>query len=230
MVKRKKILLRSEDLFGLENQDMFINVQVDNFSKDVRPETYDNDFDLQAQFDKERNSSREFSIYGNVKSLLVEPSTQSLKLFIETKPPTNLDLINDTTIFNTEGVPGEPVVKIYFENGSEAVLFQKQIPQTTFGSKNIFGFYECVYQFTFINKLSDGTEFDNVYLTYAYENEMQNSLIKQTLVYREPDGSVIDYGNETEEILDNGETYSVNNDFPFFYNIHWIKIPFEMKQ
>ena len=50
METRRKILLRSSSLFGLDNEDMYINLQLSNTVKEFRPDSYENDFDLQQQY------------------------------------------------------------------------------------------------------------------------------------------------------------------------------------
>jgi len=47
----------------------------------VMLEKYDNDFDLAKQFDKERNLSRNFRIYGIVDSNVINTNAISLKVY-----------------------------------------------------------------------------------------------------------------------------------------------------
>jgi hypothetical protein len=230
MAQRKKILLRSEDLFGLENQDMFINIQVENFSKDIKPSSYENVFDLQAQFDNERNNSREFFIYGDVKSVFRNSAGVQLKLFAETRRPTDLSLTSDITVTDFGSSQNIGVDRLTFLNGSEATLIDLVTTQRLFESNNIFGYNQGVYKFQLANNIYQGNEFDVIYILYGNASDLQKNLVKQTLIFRDPDGEVIDFGTDTEEIRDDGTTFTVFNDFPFFYNIHWIKTPFQLNR
>ena len=56
----------------------------------------------------------------------------------------------------------------------------------------------------------------------------EKNITKQRLVFQDSAGEFLKFGNDTEEIRDDGTTFAVFNDFPFFYNIHWVKLPLEI--
>lgn len=231
MKQRKKILLRSKSLFGLENQDIFINFEIDNFSKDIKPGSYDNSFDLQAQFDKERNDSREFYIYGDINSVFKNSDGYVIKLFAETKKPTDLSIESNTDILNFGSSQGVGIDFLQFKNGSEASLIDTNVSKKLFGSNNIFGYTQGAYSFSLDNNIYQNKEFDSVYIAPSGDGtSIKKNIIKQTLIYRDSEGDPVDFGSDTEEIRDDGTSYPVFNDFPFFYNSHWIKIPFKINR
>jgi len=94
--------------------------------------------------------------------------------------------------------------------------------QTTplaYDSVNVFGKKRGKYIFE-LNNFTSSTisvfiQSDNA--TYL------NQSFQQQLIFFNEDGDLIDYGTQTVEIDSDGNSTEVNNDFPFFYNKHWIK-------
>lgn len=219
MNNRKKILLRSTSLFGLENLDMHINVDLKSNFKEIRPDSYENNFDLQKQYDKERNSSRNFTIYGGVNSVFTDSSSKILRFFAEILPSSDPVLENNFTIASSTSQQNSGVDTIVLSNGASlSYIGEVTSRPISHNPKNIFGFNEAYYK-------KDLTDFnyDAIYIVID-----QNIVARQQLVFNDADGNFVKYGNDTEEIRENGTTFTVFNDFPFFYNIHWIKLPLEI--
>lgn len=81
MDEKLKILLGSEDIIARDNEDLFVNINLNRSFFEYKKEKYDNDFDLAKQFEKERNESRSFRIYGIVESNVVDCDSYSLKVY-----------------------------------------------------------------------------------------------------------------------------------------------------
>ena len=81
MDEKLKILLGSEDIIARNNEDLYININLNRSFFEYKKEKYDNDFDLAQQFDKERNLSRDFRIYGIVDSNVINTNFISLKVY-----------------------------------------------------------------------------------------------------------------------------------------------------
>lgn len=80
MDDKKKILLGEKDIISRDNEDLFINLNLNKTFAEIRNERYDNIFDVFEQFNKERNESRNFRIYGIVDS--TKANTDNLTLYI----------------------------------------------------------------------------------------------------------------------------------------------------
>ena len=63
-----KILLGSEDIVIRDNEDSFLNIELSRTGKEVKPDSVQNDFDLEARYVKERNESLKFCVYGSFES------------------------------------------------------------------------------------------------------------------------------------------------------------------
>ena len=83
MDERLKILLGSEDIIARDNEDLYININLNRSFFEYKREKYDNDFDLAKQFDKERNLSRNFRIYGIVDSNVIDTNNLSIKAYYD---------------------------------------------------------------------------------------------------------------------------------------------------
>jgi len=135
--------------------------------------------------------------------------------------------IIDSKIIDSDNV----TIKVYSSQGDFGALggLIKTVTSQPigFGDKNVFGKMRGKYLIELNNyKLSD-----TIYLeilgdgvTYA------RTVIERPLVYRGADGEFVEYGTETVDIGLNGEFVTINNDFPFFYNKHWIKTNFQVEE
>lgn len=389
MKKIKKIVLGSTGFFGQENIDLYLDVNLNRNFNEVRPETYENDFDIKKQFDRERNESRDFVLYGLIDSIvdpeLLKINTQDkinenltkiekfnqeiannnsiisinnttissvengividasiiierdrnngdLDFFeaselktdfnsiteietllsftsfeistgsgilgqyniqqrstlqkikddiainyningIETIKSTN-DLLVEKNTFAQEQIPPleqeiiilqnfidsvgedidylqlwnehsrptdltitEPQILEYSSkneillNNGAILRYIKNIPTTTvsYDTGNVFGVHRRKY-YTELNAYSSTTQqaiylfIDGELLTVNSDDYVvESSLFKQQLVFVNSEGTFIPYGNDTQEIEINGTITEVQNDYPFFYNKHWIK-------
>ena len=83
----KKILLGSEGFFGQTNTDLFIDVSLERTLNELRTDRFNNDFDIERQFQKERNSSRDFFIYGIIDSITDLGNDLTLDVYKEEVKP-----------------------------------------------------------------------------------------------------------------------------------------------
>lgn len=81
MDDKKKILLGEKDILAKENEDIFLNVSLHSTFSEIRNYKYDNVFDVAAQFNKERNESRDFRIYGIVDATVVDCDNLTISVF-----------------------------------------------------------------------------------------------------------------------------------------------------
>ena len=93
---KRKIELGSSGFFGQANEDVYLDVNLNNTFNEVRPERYDNDFDIQKQYQKERDASRDFILYGFINS--VSDFEYNNKLSAQTE---NYNYNHSMTAYNT---------------------------------------------------------------------------------------------------------------------------------
>jgi hypothetical protein len=202
MDDKKKIVLGSEDFLAKGNQDIFININLQQKFNIIKREKFDNNFDLAEQFRKERNASRSFRVYGIIDSPLIDCDNLTIKVYAE------------------EGIIGGFQVL-----GNQIATITSQ--PIGFGDKNVFGKMRGKY----ILELNNYEVSDTIWLeiqgdgaTYA------KTIIEQSLVFRDSDGVFVEYGTDTVDLGIDGGFEIIQNDFPFFYNKHWIKNNFQVEK
>jgi len=188
MDEKYKILLGEEDFIARDNEDLYLNINLNRTFSEYKKERYDNDFDLSEQFKKERNASRDFRVYGIV----------------------------DSNVIDTSNIP----IRVYSDSGTTNFITQVQTTNMNFGhninvfNKKVGKYYLKLNNFT-------GT---SVYFKIMGNNDfLATQVFEQKLVFYDSDNQFISYGTNNVDLDDNLNSIEINNDFPFFYNKHWVK-------
>lgn len=108
---------------------------------------------------------------------------------------------------------------VYSDSGLTNNIGTINTSSLVFDERNIFDKKRGKYFFS-INSYSA----DTIYIHLPSNNfSYQAQTFERRVVYYDENGVLIPYGTETIDILNNGQTFEISNDFPFFYNIHWVK-------
>lgn len=108
---------------------------------------------------------------------------------------------------------------IYSDSGLTNSLGVVNTSSLVFNETNIFGKKRGKYFFTI-----NGYSGDTIYIHLPSNNfSYQAQTFERQVVYYDENGILIPYGTETIDIFNNGQAFEINNNFPFFYNIHWVK-------
>ena len=204
MIKRKKILLGSKNTLKDKNSDNFIDLELVRNFDEIKPSLLNNVFDLNKQYDKERNESLKFCLYGTVESKYSD--TVGIDLKITSK---NLTLHPPNIFINEFG-------------GKDFVITTSPLSTGNDLSKNLYGKSKSFYSFFFEVKPGTGIT-TTQYIDVSIDNGIFYDKFSFPYIFYDFDGQLLDYGTQTTEINLSGETFEINNDFPFFYDKHWIK-------
>lgn len=187
---KKKILLGEKDILAKENEDLFLNINLNSTYKNIRNDKYENVFDVEKQFKKERNSSRDFRIYGIIDSTVADCGNLSLN------------------VYSTSGITGL----------SGLVKTTTSTP-LVYDGINVYGKKRGKYIIDL-----ESYEHDFVYIEIPSNNlNFKNQSYIQQVIFRDTTGQFVEYGTQTIDIGEDGNAISINNDFYFLYNKHWIK-------
>lgn len=198
MDDKKKILLGEKDIISKDNEDMFINLNLNSTFAEIRADKYDNVFDVSQQFNNERNASRDFRIYGIIDSTIIDCDNLRINTYRFISSGTGVNSGVTTPSGFIKFVTSTPLV---------------------YGGYNVYGKKRGKY----ILELSGYTN-DFVYLRIpTNHSSYHNQLYPQQLIFRDAENNFIDYGTQTIDIADDGSAIEINNDFYFLYNKHWIK-------
>ncbi|MBP9758902.1 hypothetical protein KBD45_04335 [Candidatus Dojkabacteria bacterium] len=96
MDDKKKILLGEKDIMSRENEDLFLNINLNSTFSELRDNTYTNVFDIEKQFKKERNASRDFRIYGIIDSTTTDSDNLSLYIYSKSGTTGLTDFVKST--------------------------------------------------------------------------------------------------------------------------------------
>jgi hypothetical protein len=214
-----KILLGSEDVVIRDNEDEFLNIELSRIAKEVKPDNVSNDFDLGDRYVKERNESLKFCVYGIVESKYSDCTNVTMK--IKTS--------DNDTLYTPKISSGATVSK------SHSI---KTIPVSKNGSlsKNVYGKERASYFFLFeISRESLDRKIeitknagripktDKVIITIDDPVKKIFDVIEVPFIFYDENGDFIQYGTKTTDVNEDGSLVETDNDFPFFYDRHWIK-------
>jgi hypothetical protein len=214
-----KILLGSEDIVIRDNEDSFLNLELSRIAKEVKPDSVDNDFDLENQYVKERNESLKFCIYGILESKYSDCSNVDISV----KTSDGDLLFSPKTTKSATGSRSFSIKTSPLSKGG-------------FLSKNIYGKEKGAYSFLFeisrdqLNKKISSLKnrgkvpkTDRVILSIDDVSKRIFDVIEIPFIFYDESGDFIPYGTVTSEVNEDGSVIETNNDFPFFYDRHWIK-------
>ena len=207
MIKRKKILLGNKDIRTREIEDFQINLNLTRTYNEIVPNKFDNKFDLLKQYNKERNLSRNFRIYGTIESVFL--NCDFLYLHIFSKKP---EIISEN---------------MWENDGYIKTIQTNRIISNAWNPPNIFNKKKGKY----LIELENYSEFDSIYIFISGLETNYKNLFKIQLVYRyemlnimgNKTTQLIPYGKEEAVVDINGNILPISNDFDFFYNKHWVK-------
>lgn len=119
------------------------------------------------------------------------------------------------------------VISVYSNSALTQVVKIVQSTPIGFGDKNVFGKQRGKY----LIELNNYTSSNDIWLKINSDGvNFADTVSRVPLVFYGADGEFIEYGTNTVDIGLNGESISINNDFPFFYDKHWVKNNFQIEK
>ena len=214
-----KQLLPSKDYVNAKNIALYINSELSGEKNILKPDKADNLFDMSIKFEEERNASAKFCLYGKVESKW--GNCNNLQL--------NFRIGDSSTNLGT-GLTNNSYPFWFYDKSSSlsATSWNSVSKSLDFSngdlSKNLYGKKKGQYFFPF--------ELDLNYITnsnksiYVKINDIVNSLYCEQefpFLYFNEESKILEYGSEIAQILDDGNVIEINNNYPFFYDRHWLR-------
>lgn len=212
---KEQILLGSASAINGVDVDTFLNIELKRNFNEIRVETIDNIFDLSNEYNLERNNSLKFCIYGKVTSKYID--TNNLTITLQTNSGDTMYSPKITDISITSTTLTTQTVNLSNNNSL---------------SQNIFGYNQSSYFFLFeLNKsvLSGGTRIANLIINDNSQNLFYETSIP-IVIFDVDTNILIPYGTNTSDLNLDGSITVINNDFPFFYDRHWVKQNIDVAQ
>jgi hypothetical protein len=187
MDEKNKILLGDKDILSKDNEDIFLNLELNRTFSEIRKDKHEIVFDVYNQWRKERNSSRDFRIYG----------------------------IIDSNVVDTNNI----YIPVYSDPLDDNPLIILQSKSLAYGGYNAYGFKRGQYLLELNNY-----PYDFVYFKFLGDGiKTEDQFFVQQLIFKDADQNIIEFGTQIVDFDSNGNSISVDNDFYFFYNKHWVK-------
>ncbi len=214
----KKIILGEKKYIGNQNEDNFLDIELSREIENLKIDSLQNIFDYQAQFIKERNDSLKFCVYGIVESRYGHCDNLAIKAYI-------------SDFKKTAQTVKEIIYTPYIHNnsisGTDFVFLTKPLSDKNKLSKNIYGTNKGCYFFYFEIPNKEITKTKSLFLEiFDQINELYGEFSIPILYYDE-DKERIEFGTETADFDEDNTIQSINNNFPFFYDKHWVKFNLE---
>lgn len=214
----EKIILGKYKFIGNQNTDEFINIELNREIESLKKDFLYNTFDFQNQFIKERNNSLKFCLYGMVESRYGH--CDNLNLNIKIKNLDNKSASTNSNIFIPYNYPG--AITGYSFN-----VLTKPLSSDSNLTKNIYGTNKGCYFFHFeINKDEFNSNKEINIEIFDSSNELYGQFTLP-FIFFDSDGESVEFGTESADFNDNNEIETINNNFPFFFDKHWIKFNLE---
>jgi hypothetical protein len=225
---QEKILLKSYDVQPFINQDEYISFELYSTVKNIKENFLNNNFDLNLQYNLERNSSRKFFVYGKLYSKNVDVSKVNI----------NFKTSNNDTLYS-------PDIKnnLIGNNNKSITVKPTQLAAEESISRNIFNKKVCSYFVQFeikndINKKTNnlmvqitGNSFSVIGTPLTSITESYNAInnvYEIPLVIYDDEGNFVPYGTDDTVFDENLNIVDENNDYPFLYDYHFIRRDFDV--
>ena len=115
MDNRKKILLGEKDIISRNNEDILINVNLNKTFTEIRDEKFENVFDVAKQFSDERNTSRNFRIYGTINSNVAHSDGIILNILSSQTSSPLFQVPSSSLVYNEVNAFGKKIGKYLIE-------------------------------------------------------------------------------------------------------------------
>lgn len=225
MELNRQILLPKSAFAAADDEDTFITLQLSRTYNDLKTERINNVFNINQQYNIERQASLKFGIYGLLESKFADTGN----LIINIKESSGLTF--SLPKISTDCITGTSMSIRTFELtlGSNGM------------SRNLYGTTKSAYSFLFeINQaeldaqdvavVSSGGTPATRYIEFYCVDSDKNIYFLQNVPYLfyDLDGNRVNFGNQTADVDDSGNIIEIDNDFDFLYDRHWIKQYFNL--
>lgn len=226
MENKRQILLPKKSFALANDEDTYITLQLNRTISDIKNEKIDNVFNLNEQYNTERQNSLKFCIYGLVESIFIDTND----IILVQKESNGLTLHSP---------------KISKDNISDNFIAIKTFELTPDSrmSRNLYGKKKSSYALLFeIDKNELDAQDEEIrknggipktrWIEFTTTNYNKKIFFTQNVPYLfyDSEGNRINFGSQTSDVDDEGNTIEIDNDFPFLYDRHWIRQYFTFKE
>lgn len=215
---KEKIILGKYKFVGNQNSDEFIDIELNREIESLKKDFLYNTFDFQEQFIKERNNSLKFCLYGIVESRYGHCDNLNLK--IKVKNIKSNQISTNANIFI-------PYINPNATSGYSFNVLTKPLSSDSNLTKNIYGTNKGCYFFHFeINRDDYNSNKEIEIEIFDSSNELYGQFT-MPFIFFDSDKQPVEFGTESADFNNDNQIETINNNFPFFFDKHWIKFNLE---
>lgn len=223
----EKFVIGDKKFIGSQNEDLYIDIELMRQIETLKRDSLNNEFNFQDQYNLERNNSLKFCVYGIVESRYGNCDDLLMNITINNA---------DTGITGSNEVIYTPYISTASTSGYSVNIISQPLSNGNVLSKNIYGTAKGSYFLLFeIDKNLFTKDSRGRNITKSINIEIFNPIkelfgsFTLPFLFFDEDGDQIEFGTENAEIDSNNIITEVNNNFPFFFDRHWIKFNIEPK-
>lgn len=220
----ERILIGNKQYIGKKNVDNYIDIDISRTIETIKRDSVDNVFDFQKQYDLERNDSLKFCLYGLVESRFGHCDNLSISITIGDSNMSGSTQDNFFVPNISAGISTNKSITLSSSLNNHANSSVLSL------SKNIYGAAKGSYFFLFeLDKkaLINSGKNKTVYVEIYEPIKELFGKFSVPIIYFDNDKDQVDFGTENADINDDNEIVEINNNFPFFYDRHWVKLNLE---
>ncbi len=217
----EKILIGNKEYVGKQNVDNYIDIDLSRTIETIKRDSIENVFDFQQQYLLERNDSMKFCIYGIVDSRFGH--SDNLVINISVGNSENSGTTTDVMYLPNKwsgGTSGYSTTVLSYplngnDNNSKYAL-----------GKNLYGAAKGSYFVLFEldkNNILKERKNKSVFIEIYEPIKELFGKFSVPIIFFDSDGEMVEFGTENAEINNDNEIIEISNDFPFFYDRHWVK-------
>jgi len=222
----KEILIGDKKFVGSQKTDEYIEIELSREIETLKIDSLINEFDFQEQFLKERRESYKFCVYGIVESRYGH--CDGVPIHIKIGDTTQTPMSNWDIIYTPQNFSGATT-------GYSNTILSKQLSNNGILTKNVYGTNKGCFFFHFelnkdlLTKDNSGI-LKNKSIYFQVFDPSRELYLEDSfpILFFDEGGAQIEFGTETADFNVNNEIIEINNNFPFFYDKHWVKHNLEL--
>ena len=219
----EKNLLTTKRYFNASPVDTFVNLELTGERSFIKPDKTDNVVDLAEKFNEERNACMKFCIYGMVQSKWTDSDAIKIDFRI-TDSSTNVNATTQPNVFwvydkttNVTATTWSVLSRPLDNDGGNLSL-------NLYRKKKGSYFFPFELDMNLLEKDANGIN-TNKSIIITITDPSKNAFMETEVpfIFFDEEGTLIEFGQETADILDDGNVVEINNNYPYFYDRHWIR-------
>lgn len=197
---------------------LYVNTELSGENSIIVPENADNIFDFADRFAKERNNCQKFCFYGLIESKWGDCDNLKIDFRIADSSANINPVLNSNIPFWFNDKYSNISAYTY------SILSRNLDSSNGDLSRNIYGKKKASFFIPFEFNINEITKTNkSIYISILDRVKNLSLNTEFPFIFFDEDDILLEYGVETALIQEDGSILEVNNNYPYFYDRHWIR-------